>query len=505
MERPRSFSPLLNLPSGTSGPAPRAEGHSRPGQTSPDHFRSSVLYRAAVLYSSPVAARPAPEPTAPSADEALARFSPAIRDWFAASFASPTPAQVGGWAAISSGRHALIHAPTGSGKTLAAFLWCLDRLVREPSPAPTHGQPGTVRILYVSPLKALSYDVERNLRAPLAGIARAAALRGDPAPSISVGLRTGDSSAEERRAIARRPPDILITTPESLYLLLTSAARESLRGVEHVIVDEVHAIAGTKRGAHLALSLERLEGSPPGRPSGSACRRPSARSSSIARFLGGAGPGRDVTVVDAGSRKLLELTVVVPVEDMSRLGEAVPLEERPAGPGGRSDLRVSIWPSIHPQDPRADPGPPEHDRLLQQPAPGRTPGAAPERAGRRGARPGPPRIDRPRAAPVDRGRPEVGSAAGDRGDLEPRARDRHGRRRSRDPGRVADIGRPRSPADRPGRPPGGRTLARRDLPQVPGRPPRGRGRGRADARRGDRDDRRSRATRSTWSPSRSWR
>ncbi len=198
-------------------------------------------------------------PHAQAADEPLAAFSPAVRDWFAASFATPTAAQIGGWAAISAGKHTLIHAPTGSGKTLAAFLWCLDRLVRDPSPPPTREHPGTVRILYVSPLKALSYDVERNLRAPLAGIARAAGLRGDPVPHISVGLRTGDSTAEERRAIARRPSDVLITTPESLYLLLTSAARETLVGVEHVIVDEVHAIAGSKRGAHLALSLERLE------------------------------------------------------------------------------------------------------------------------------------------------------------------------------------------------------------------------------------------------------
>ncbi len=283
------------------------------------------------------------------ADEPLAAFSPAVRDWFEASFDRPTSAQVGGWAAIAAGRHTLIHAPTGSGKTLAAFLWCLDRLVREPSPPPTREHPGTVRILYVSPLKALSYDIERNLRAPLAGIARAAGLRGDPVPQISVGLRTGDTSAAERRAIARRPPDILITTPESLYLLLTSAARETLTGVEHVIVDEVHAIAGSKRGAHLALSLERLErltSRPPQRIGLSATQRPL---DTIARFLGGVGPGREVSIVDAGSRKALELSVVVPVEDMSRLGETLPLEERPGGPAAGSDMRVSIWPSIHPR------------------------------------------------------------------------------------------------------------------------------------------------------------
>ncbi len=294
------------------------------------------------------ARRPAPTRTKP-ADGPLEAFSPAVRDWFAASFAAPTAAQVGGWAAIAAGKHTLIHAPTGSGKTLAAFLWCLDRLVRDPSPPATREQPGAVRILYISPLKALSYDIERNLRAPLAGIALAAGRRGDPVPSISVGLRTGDTSSEERRGLARRPPDILITTPESLYLLLTSAARETLTAVDHVIVDEVHAIAGSKRGAHLALSLERLERltkRPPQRIGLSATQRPLE---TIARFLGGVGPGREVSIVDAGSRKPLELSVIVPVEDMSRLGESVPLEERPATPGPGTDPRFSIWPSIHPR------------------------------------------------------------------------------------------------------------------------------------------------------------
>ena len=159
-----------------------------------------------------------------------------------------------------NGQHTLIHAPTGSGKTLAAFLWTPRPAGRVAAPAaPTRSDPGTVRVLYVSPLKALTYDVERNLRAPLAGIALAAARLGEPAPDITVASRTGDTPAEDRRNLARRPPDILITTPESLYLMLTSQAREVLRGVEHVIVDEVHAIAGSKRGAHLALSLERLD------------------------------------------------------------------------------------------------------------------------------------------------------------------------------------------------------------------------------------------------------
>jgi ATP-dependent Lhr-like helicase len=179
-------------------------------------------------------------PTHDPAADPLAPFSPPVRAWFEGSFAAPTPAQAEGWAAISQGRHTLIHAPTGSGKTLAAFLWTLDRLANEPRP-----DAKTVRVLYVSPLKALTYDVERNLRAPLAGIALAAARLGLAQPDITVASRTGDTPAEDRRNLARRPPDVLITTPESLYLLLTSQAREILRGVEHVIVDEVHAIAGS--------------------------------------------------------------------------------------------------------------------------------------------------------------------------------------------------------------------------------------------------------------------
>jgi len=231
----------------------------------------------------------------PAADP-LAPFSPAVRAWFEATFEAPTQAQAEGWAAISAGHHTLIHAPTGSGKTLAAFLWTLDRLAASPRPPRTREQPGAVRVLYISPLKALTYDVERNLRAPLAGIGLAAARLGEPAPDITVASRTGDTPAEDRRNLARRPPDILITTPESLYLLLTSQARDILRGVEHVIVDEVHAIAGSKRGAHLALSLERLDrliassggeregNNPPQRIGLSATQRPLE---TIARFLGG--------------------------------------------------------------------------------------------------------------------------------------------------------------------------------------------------------------------------
>ncbi len=281
----------------------------------------------------------------------LAPFGPAVRAWFEATFEAPTPAQAQGWTAIAAGRHTLIHAPTGSGKTLAAFLWCLDRLVDEPSAPRQRGVPGTVRTLYVSPLKALTYDVERNLRAPLAGIALAARRLGLEPPRITIASRTGDTPQDERRGLVREPPDILVTTPESLYLLLTSQAREILRGVEQVIVDEVHAIAGTKRGAHLALSLERLEemrtaDRPLQRIGLSATQRPL---DTIARFLGGAGHGRDVAIVDAGTRKPLDLEVVVPVEDMARLGEVLPLDEQPGGPVVGGESRSSIWPAIHPR------------------------------------------------------------------------------------------------------------------------------------------------------------
>ena len=282
----------------------------------------------------------------------LAPFSPAVRAWFESSFEAPTEAQAKGWEAIARGEHTLIHAPTGSGKTLAAFLYALDRLARDPSPAPTRADPGHVRVLYISPLKALTYDIERNLRAPLTGIGLAAQRLGDDPPRITVASRTGDTPTEDRREIARRPPDILITTPESLYLLLTSQAREILRNVEHVIVDEVHAIAGTKRGAHLALSLERLEhlresGTKPAQRIGlSATQRPLE---TIGRFLGGLGADREVTIVDAGARKPLELEVVVPVDDMSALGEVLPQEQQPGGPAISPDLRTSIWPAIHPR------------------------------------------------------------------------------------------------------------------------------------------------------------
>ncbi|GGM34248.1 DEAD/DEAH box helicase [Micromonospora sonchi] len=268
-------------------------------------------------------------------EEVLSRFGAATREWFGAAFAAPTAAQVGAWAAVAAGHHALVVAPTGSGKTLAAFLWSLDRLAREPAPTdPRH----RCRVLYVSPLKALAVDVERNLRAPLAGIRQAATRLALTPPDITVGMRTGDTPADERRAFARTPPDILITTPESLFLLLTSAARDSLRGIETVILDEVHAVAGTKRGAHLAVSLERLDEllpAPAQRIGLSATVRPIDE---CARFLAGTRP---VDVVAPVSAKTIEVSVQVPVEDMTRLDEHAAPEDDLAGP--RS---ASIWPAV---------------------------------------------------------------------------------------------------------------------------------------------------------------
>ncbi|MGE5407108.1 MAG: DEAD/DEAH box helicase, partial [Syntrophothermus sp.] len=303
----------------------------------------------------------------------LAPFSAPVRRWFEASFEGPTPAQAGGWEAISRGANTLICAPTGSGKTLASFLWGIDKLARDPRPG------GGVRIVYVSPLKALSYDIERNLRAPLRGIGA----------DVAVGLRTGDTSQKERRAMAKTPPEILITTPESLYLLLSSQAREILTTTEAVIVDEIHAVAQSKRGAHLALTLERLEhlvrsnrqGAPgersperqraaaagsggtvggPSRPAGeassaergiqriglSATQRPLER---IAKFL--VGPKRACEVVDAGRRKELDLEIVVPVEDMADPGApAYPSEDGAPPPDVEPSAHVrSIWPAIYPK------------------------------------------------------------------------------------------------------------------------------------------------------------
>jgi ATP-dependent helicase Lhr and Lhr-like helicase len=267
--------------------------------------------------------------------DALDRFSPATREWFAGAFEEPTTAQAGAWDAISSGAHALVVAPTGSGKTLAAFLWSIDRLLSAPAVAPKQ----RTRVLYISPLKALGVDVERNLRSPLVGVTQTAKRLGLPAPNVTVGVRSGDTTTQDRRLLARVPPDILITTPESLYLMLTSAARETLLGVETVIVDEVHAVAATKRGAHLAVSLERLDAllpKPAQRIGLSATVRPREE---VARFLGGRAP---VTIVAPVSTKKFDLRVVVPVDDMSELGTASQLDGPAAGTGAQG----SIWPHV---------------------------------------------------------------------------------------------------------------------------------------------------------------
>jgi ATP-dependent Lhr-like helicase len=336
----------------------------------------------------------------------LAPFHPAVRAWFTAAFDAPTRPQALGWPAIARGDSALILAPTGSGKTLAAFLWCLDRLMFSPLPPMAE----RCRVLYVSPLKALAADVERNLRAPLAGISQVADGRGDQYVIPAVAIRTGDTPQAERARFQREPADILITTPESLYLLLTSNARQTLRSIDTIIIDEIHALVPTKRGAHLALSLERLEAvtnHPVQRIGLSATQRPLDE---VARFLGGtetpqssvagrrssvssrqpsakrrqssvkateAAPAeidnefavprrivryRPITIVDAGHKKALKLTIEVPVEDMARLTRADDIPSGPAaaliperrgwGPGAvnnAGDARASIWSAIHPR------------------------------------------------------------------------------------------------------------------------------------------------------------
>ncbi|GAA2728447.1 Lhr family helicase [Cellulomonas aerilata] len=306
-------------------------------------------------------------PTPPPGGDAdpLRLFSPATRDWFTGAFAAPTTAQAGAWDAVGSGRNALVVAPTGSGKTLAAFLWALDGLLspREGEPVP-QTPVERCRVVYVSPLKALASDVERNLRSPLVGIRQAATRLGVPVPDVTVGVRTGDTPPTERRAFATKPPDILITTPESLYLVLTSAARVGLSGVRTVILDEIHAVAGTKRGAHLAVTLERLDAllpAPAQRIGLSATVRPVE---AVASFLGGARTqadgGREVVVVQPESTKRIEVDVVVPVPDLSDLaGAPLPpgarVPEGPPLPAGEIDLtgpaagnpsRASIWPHV---------------------------------------------------------------------------------------------------------------------------------------------------------------
>ncbi len=281
----------------------------------------------------------------------LDRFTPATQDWFRGAFTAPTPAQAGAWEAISAGKHALVVAPTGSGKTLSAFLWAIDSVFRERADLPEEPKKdgSRTRILYISPLKALGVDVERNLRSPLIGIGQSARRLGLAAPGITVGVRSGDTTSSDRRKLVSDPPDILITTPESLYLMLTSRAGDTLRDVHTVIIDEVHAVAATKRGAHLAVSLERLDALRRSHGAESAAQRIGLSATvrpidEVARFLGGADP---VEIVAPPASKTFELGVVVPMDDMTN--PPPPPGAPPEAPGidaEYTEVTGSVWPHV---------------------------------------------------------------------------------------------------------------------------------------------------------------
>ena len=291
----------------------------------------------------------------------LDRFTPATQDWFRGAFPAPTPAQAGAWNAISAGKHALVVAPTGSGKTLSAFLWAIDSVFRErldqveetPSKSEKREKDASrTRILYISPLKALGVDVERNLRSPLIGIGQSARRLGLPAPSVTVGVRSGDTTSSDRRKLVSDPPDILITTPESLYLMLTSRAGETLRDVHTVIIDEVHAVAATKRGAHLAVSLERLDSLRASHGTERAAQRIGLSATvrpidEVARFLGGSAP---VEIVAPPASKTFELSVVVPMDDMTNPppppGPSTGAGTQPTEDAEYPEVTGSVWPHV---------------------------------------------------------------------------------------------------------------------------------------------------------------
>ena len=398
------------------------------------------------------------------------------RRWFEGALGEPTPAQTQGWPPIAAGEHVLVCAPTGSGKTLAAFLWFLDR-------AHDGARRGPARALRLAAQGAQLRRRAQPARAARGHPRDARPPRASSCPRPSVAVRTGDTPPEERRRMLRTPPDILITTPESLYLMLTSRAREMLTGIEAVIVDEVHAVAATKRGAHLALSLERLAAlceRDPQRVALSATQRPLEE---IARFVGG---DREMRIVDAGMRKELDLRIEMPADP--ERGRA----RRPARlRAGRERRRLALaLARALPGAARARADAPLDDRLRQQPPHGRAARAAPQRAGRGADRARPPRLALARGARRGRGGAQGGHAAVHRRDVVARARHRHGRRRPRRPGLLARLGRERPAARRPRRPQRRHAVARAHLPALPRRARRGRrrrarharGRGRAHAR-----------------------